>query len=79
MAEQRTGTGDYPPEVAQNDRQNPLTCIPLRIHCTPTEAEGEVSEQDRIMINAFLNTLSEVALSVASRRLYAKNDGEVTR
>ena len=79
VSEYCPATGGIPGELAQNGRQNPLTCIHQRIHCTPTEAGGKVSEPDRIMIEAFLNTLSEVALSVASRRLYARNDAEVTR
>lgn len=69
MAEQCPGAGDQPPEVAPNGGPNPLTCIPQRIHCTPTEADGgEPSEGERIMIEGFLDTLSEVALAVASRK-----------
>ena len=48
-----------------------LTCIPLRIHCPATAdtTEGEHSETDRIIIENFLETLAEIALSVAFRTM----------
>jgi len=63
------GISNYFSEIAESGDQNPLTCIHRRIHCTDTEAEGELSEQDNIIVGAFPDTLSEVALSVASRML----------
>ena len=72
-------SSNYFSEIAESGDQNPLTCIHLRIHCTDTEAEGEFSEQDKIIVEAFLDTLSEVALAVASRQLKPKREGEVAR
>jgi len=45
-----------------------LTSIPQRTHCTATQsAAGLENEMDRITVSAFLDTLAEVALAVASR------------
>ena len=63
------GSSNYFSEIAESGEQNPLTCIHRRIHCTDTEAEGQLSEQDKIIVGVFLDTLSEVALAVASRQL----------
>ena len=76
MTEQ--GSSNYFSEIAESGEQNPLTCIHRRIHCTDTESEGELSEQDKIIVEAFLDTLSEVALAVASRRLKHMGEGEAT-
>ena len=48
--------------------QNPLTCIRGSIHLNTTPESVNTSEQDKIIINNFLHTLSEVALSIASRQ-----------
>ena len=54
-----------------NEDVNGLTCIPHRIHCAATQEGGdELSEVDRISIEHFLETLAEVALSVASRIIH---------
>ena len=46
-----------------------LTCIHQRIHCpATTDTTEEINELEEIQIAAFLNTLAEVALSVAKRR-----------
>ena len=47
-----------------------LTRIPLRIHCAATQdgVEGP-SEADEIMVDSFIETLAEVAMAVAQRRL----------
>ena len=47
-----------------------LTPIPLRIHCAATQdGVEESSEADEIMVNTFIETLAEVAMAVAQRRL----------
>ena len=76
MAEQ--GRSNYFSEIAESGDQNPLTCIHRRIHCTATETEGELSEQDRIIVEVFLETLSEVALAVVSRQLKKRGVEEAT-
>ncbi len=47
-----------------------LTSIPEGIHCAATpEDPKENDELDEIAINHFLDTLAEVAMAVANRRL----------
>ncbi len=47
-----------------------LTRIPLRIHCAATQDGAEEhTETDTIMVNTFIETLAEVAMAVAKRRL----------
>ena len=55
-----------------------LTSIPEGIHCaaTPEDPNGQ-DELDEIAINHFLDTLAEVALAVANRKL-AQNHGKTT-
>ena len=77
MTEQ--GSSNYFSGIAESGDQNPLTCIHRRIHCTDTETDGELSEQDKIIVEVFLDTLSEVALAMASRRLKHMRGGEATR
>ncbi len=52
-----------------------LTPIPRRIHCaaTPNEVNDEL---DEIAIENFLDTLAEVALAIASRKLAQEQDQE---
>ena len=50
-------------EKGQNKQENVLTGIPLSYTLSGTP-ENEV---DELMINHFINTLAEVALSIASR------------
>ncbi|HZA22600.1 MAG TPA: hypothetical protein VFA32_08360 [Dehalococcoidia bacterium] len=50
--------------------ENGLTPIPLRIHCpATTERVGGKDELDEIAVEHFLDTLAEVALAIASRKL----------
>jgi len=49
------------------DRGKGLTSIPQRMHCTATQSATGQNELDRITVDAFLDTLAEVALAVASR------------
>ena len=47
-----------------------LTPIHPRIHCVATPDGGEEpTETDKIMVNSFIETLAEVAMAVAKRRL----------
>ncbi len=46
--------------------ENPLTCIPPAYTLSATPNESEV---DRLMVKTFLETLAEIALSVASRKV----------
>ena len=47
-----------------------LTRIRPRIHCVATPDGGEEpTETDTIMVEAFIETLAEVAMAVAKRRL----------
>ncbi len=66
------------PDQQRNGRKA-LTSIPRRIHCGATEDpmpdENAVDVLDEIAINDFINTLAEVAMAVAARRLAKGNDG----
>ena len=54
-----------------------LTSIPARIHCVATpEGVEPANEIDRILIDTFLETLSEVALAVAARDSEANQTDE---
>ena len=54
-----------------------LTSIGKPIHCaaTPDAPEGQ-DELDKIAINHLLDTLAEVALAVANRRIARNQQGE---
>ena len=62
-------TLNLPPEESQSGCPNALTCIRPCIHCATTPDGGELSEVDIISIEHFLNTLAEVAMAVASRKV----------
>jgi hypothetical protein len=54
-----------------------LTPIPLGIHWRATTEGGEAhTELDDIAVNHFLDTLAQVALSIASRK-QQKGKGEI--
>ena len=57
---------------------NGLTCIPQGIHWPATHISGGsvTNELDRIAIEAFLNTLADVAIAIAAREHSEKNDEE---
>ena len=61
---------------ASNSAQKGLTCIPQRIHCPATQDTMEAGndELDDINIEHFLDTLSEIALSIAARELSKKEE-----
>ncbi|MCX6000752.1 MAG: hypothetical protein NTU41_14535 [Chloroflexi bacterium] len=54
------------------DRQNPLTRIP-QAYTLSTPLEGEDSELGGIIVKGFLDTLAEVAMSVAARNTAQRN------
>ena len=57
---------------------NGLTGIPQRIHCVATQDRvGSENELDRMMIDNFLHTLGEIAISIASREHEDVEDVEV--
>ena len=69
-----------PAEPAPPDSEcgplNVLTPIHRRIHCSATQNTTEHEDElDRIAIDNFLDTLAEVALAIARRRVQA-NDGD---
>ena len=54
-----------------------LTSIPEGIHCaaTPEDPNGQ-DELDEIAIDYFLDTLAEVAMAIAHRRIARNQKGE---
>ena len=65
------GANKYFAESTRAGRENPLTRI--RDAYTPASPqETEANEADRLMVKHFLDTLAEVALSVASRIVAVK-------
>ena len=58
--------------------ENGLTSIHQGIHWPATHISGgsNTHELDRIAIEAFLDTLADVAISIAARELAEKNDEE---
>ena len=63
---------------AEDSAQNGLTCIPQRIHWPATHISGgsQSDELDQIAIEAFLDALADVAISIAAREHAEKNDEE---
>ena len=63
--------GDLVPLNTENGAHEGLTPIHGRIHCaaTPDTDAAQYTETERVIIDNFLNTLAEVALSVASRKV----------
>ncbi len=61
----------------KSNGQKALTSIPEGIHCaaTPEDPNGQ-DELDEIAINNFLDTLAEVAMAIANRRLARNQKGE---
>ncbi len=54
-----------------------LTSIPRRIRCAATPEDLEDNDElDEIAINHFLDTLAEVALAVANRRIARNQQGD---
>ncbi len=66
------------PINAVDSVENGLTCIPQRIHWPATHISGgsDTHELDRIAIEAFLDALADVAISIAAREHAEKNDQE---
>ena len=63
---------------AVDSAENGLTGIPSAIHWPATQepVEAEYHELDRIAIEAFLDALADVAISIAAREHAEKNDEE---
>ena len=76
VADKYGGT-DHVTGNAESGCQNPLTCI-RDAYTLASPEETSANEVDGLMIKHFLNTLAEVALSVASRSLQHREEGEVT-
>ncbi len=61
----------------KSNGQKALTSIPEGIHCAATPEDPEENDElDEIAINHFLDTLAEVALAVANRRIARNPQGE---
>ncbi len=61
----------------KSNGQNALTSIPEGIHCAATQEDPKGNDElDDIAINHFLDTLKEVALAVANRKLAQNHKGE---
>jgi hypothetical protein len=57
----------------ESGEENGLTAIPPGIHCpATTDWVGGLDELDEIVVDHFLETLAEVALAIASRRIHTK-------
>ena len=54
--------------AGEEDQPTGLTSIHRRIHCAATRDTDDNDELDRIAIDNFLQTLTDVALSIAKRR-----------
>ena len=66
MAEQQNGLS----QTEESGLENGLTPIHQRIHCAATADTTEPEDElEHIAINSFLDTLAEVALAIARRRL----------
>ena len=66
------------PIKAEDSVENGLTCIPQRIHWPATHISGGsvTNELDTIAVDNFLDTLANVALSIAAREHSENNDQE---
>jgi len=66
------------PINAVDSVENGLTCIPQRIHWPATHISGgsDTHELDAVAVEAYLDTLADVAISIAAREHAEKNDQE---
>ena len=66
------------PVKAEDSVENGLTGIPEAIHWPATHISGgsDTDELDRIAVEAFLDALADVAISIAAREHAEKNDQE---
>ena len=73
----RQGDRKFQPPTPGTAEADGLTSIHGRIHCAATTDTGEAAnEQDRRDTNHFLQTLAEIALAVAARRLSQNREEE---
>ena len=77
MSNQSNDINEFPVK-AEDTPSNALTCIPRPIHCPATRISGwsDIDELDRIAIDNFLDTIAEVALSIATRKCSENKDQE---
>ena len=63
---------------AEDSVENGLTGIPQPIHWPATHISGgsDTNELDRIAVDNFLDTLANVAISIAAREHFENNDKE---
>ena len=63
---------------AEDSAENGLTGIPSAIHWPATHSSGgsDIHELDQIAVEAFLDTLADVALAIAAREHSENNDKE---
>jgi hypothetical protein len=59
---------DHSPTQSQSGHPNGLTCIHQPIHCAATR-DTTSDEIERLQVEAFLQTLAEIAMSIARRQL----------
>ena len=66
------------PGKAEDSASNGLTGIPSAIHWPATHISGGsvTNELDRIAVEAFLDALADVAISIAAREHSENNDPE---
>ena len=64
-------------EIDEKKRLNALTVIHPSYTLSATQEYD--SEEDRLMVKNFIDTLAEVALSVAARNIKGENHIEVSR
>ena len=62
--------GEITPINHSNGDSQGLTCIHGRIHCgaTPDTDAPDYTEAERVMVDNFIKTLAEVAVSAATRK-----------
>ena len=60
--------GDTDQQYPQECSDQALTCIRGCIHCVATQDTDGIDEIDQIEIDNFLDTLAEIAMSIARRK-----------
>ena len=59
-----------PRSPKKSDSENGLTGIPQPIHCAATtDGGGVLDDIDQIQVDYFLQTLAQIALAVAARKV----------
>ena len=62
--------GEITPINHHDQASQGLTCIPRRIHCaaTPDAETPDYTEAELVMVDNFIKTLAEVAITAATRK-----------